>query len=283
MNIENLFNNQESKQKTREEQKKLLSLVSYLNTKPLIYGMEKNIVDHNFILQKDVPSVCASRLMEGEVDIGIIPSIEYARSKGSWRIIPEIALASKQTVKSVCLFFKKDIKDINTVALDTSSRTSVALLKILLQEKYELIPNYIVMAPDLDEMLDKADAALVIGDKALHYNQQYPHLLDLGEEWFNLTGLPFVYAFWAGHELALSASDVDAIRRSKEEGVEKIEEIAREYAEGHPAEWPFYHDYLSKNMFYELGDPEKEGLAEFYKYAFYFGIIDYIPELHFYE
>jgi chorismate dehydratase len=283
MNIENLFNSHESKQKTKEEKKKLLSLVSYLNTKPLVYGMEKLIVDHNFILQKDVPSVCASRLVEGEVDIGIIPSIEYANSRGNWRIIPDIALVSRQAVRSVCLFFKKDIKDIKTVALDTSSRTSSALLKILLQEKYELIPNYIVMAPDLKEMLKKADAALVIGDKALHYNADYPHLLDLGEEWYSLTGLPFVYAFWAGHELAISGKDVQAITESKQLGVQKIDEIARDYARNHPRNEEFYYNYLTKNIFYEFADEEKEGLSEFYKYAFYFGLIDYIPELHFYE
>jgi len=283
MDLENLFSSKSTNEKTREANKKLLSLVSYLNTKPLIYGIEKQLVKHEFTIQKDVPSVCATRLKEGEVDVGIIPSIEYAHNKGDLRIVPDIALVSKQSVQSVNLFFKKDLKDIKTIALDTSSRTSVALLKIILREKYEILPEYIIMAPDMNEMLKRADAALIIGDKALHYHNENPQHLDLGEEWFSLTGLPFVYAIWVGYELALSESDISAIKESKELGVKNTKEIAREYAKANPCDWTFYNDYLTKNIFYDFGEEEQEGLLEFYKYAFYFGLIDYIPELNFYE
>ncbi|MBN2707867.1 MAG: menaquinone biosynthesis protein [Calditrichaceae bacterium] len=285
MDINELFNAKPA-EKTIEPSKpgqRILSLVSFLNAKPLVYGLEKRIVQHDFILQKDVPSVCAQRLKEGEVDLGIIPSIEYAQSKGSWKIIPDLCISSKGAVKSVNLFFKKDLQDLNVIALDTSSRTSVALLKIILKEKFQIEPEYMFMAPDLNEMFKKADAALIIGDRALHYQAENPSHLDLGEEWYDLTGLPFVFALWAGHELSINKDDLEIVRQSYQAGKENLEEIAREFASVHPLAWDAYYDYLCKNVVYTFGEDEKEGLMEFYRYAFYFGLIKHIPELLFYE
>jgi len=280
MDINNFFGKpeqQDVKQKTRT-----MSLVSYLNTKPLVYGLENNLVEHHFSLQKDVPSVCAQRLLEGEVELGIVPSIEYARAKGSWKIIPDLSIASQRAVKSVCLFFNKNMSKIDTIALDTSSRTSVALLKIILQERYEQTPEFIFMAPDLDEMLAAADAALIIGDKALHYSVKHTNFIDLGEEWSDMTGLPFVYAFWAGNELQLNEKDVKAVLESYQEGSQNIEKIAREFGKTQPMTWDFYYDYLTQNISYSFAEEEKAGLLEFYRYAFYFGLIEHIPDLHFY-
>lgn len=262
---------------------KNVSYVSYLNTKPLVYGLEKGLVKHEFNMQKDVPSVCAERLLQGEVEMGLVPSIEYARSKGAWKIVPNLAIASNGPVASVALFFNQDVKRIRKVALDTSSRTSVALLKILLMEKFEIEPEFVVMPPNLEEMLKKADAALVIGDKALHYQAEVPNHLDLGEEWTDMTGLPFVYAFWAAHDLSLTNEEVEILQKSYEIGSQNIEKISREYAVGKPQDWSFYRDYLTKNIVYKFGEDEKAGLMEFYHYAFYLGLIDHIPELHFYE
>ncbi len=262
---------------------KNVSYVSYLNSRPLVYGLEKGLVKHDFNLQKDVPSVCAERLLQGEVEMGLVPSIEYARSKGTWKIVPELCIAYNGPVRSVALFFNQDIKRIRTIALDTSSRTSVVLLKILLIEKFEIEPEFITMAPNLDDMLKRADAALIIGDKALHYQAQVPNHLDLGEEWTDMTGLPFVYAFWAGHELSLTHTEVDIMQQSYQLGAQNLTKIAREYAVGKSFDWHFYNDYLTKHIFYQFGEDEKAGLMEFFHYAFYLGLIEHIPELHFYE
>ncbi len=283
MDINQFFGSRQSDQtSTTQVQEKVISLVSYLNTKPLVYGLEKYLVKHDFVLQKDVPSVCARRLLEGEVDLGIIPSIEYARSKGAWEIVPELCIASRGAVKSVNLFFKKDLRDLRKIAVDTSSRTSVALLKILLRERYELEPELIAMPPDLERMLEQTDAALVIGDRALYYQQSHPFFLDLGEEWFDMTGLPFVYAFWAGHELSLSEEDVKTLQESYRIGAQHIKEICSDYAKDASQAPSFYQDYLERHIHYQFGEEEKQGLKEFYHYAFFFGIIEYIPELHFY-
>ncbi|NOX88819.1 MAG: menaquinone biosynthesis protein [Calditrichaeota bacterium] len=287
MEISNLFGHSQSQSSGDEAptqfKVKNVSIVSYLNTKPLVYGLEKGLVNHDFNLQKDVPSVCAQRLLQGEVEMGLVPSVEYAHSKGAWKIVPDLCIASKKAVKSVALFFNRDIRTINRIALDTSSRTSVALLKILLREKYEIEPEFVVMPPNMEEMLKRADAALIIGDKALHYQAVSPAHIDLGEEWYDLTGLPFVYAFWAGHELSITRNETEAMKKSYEIGAQNIEKISKEYSVGQPQDWEFYYDYLTQNIYYKLGDEEKEGLKEFYHYAFYLGLIDHIPELHFYE
>jgi len=280
MDINNFFGKpeqQDVKQKTRT-----ISLVSYLNTKPLVYGLENNTVEHHFSLQKDVPSVCAQRLLEGEVELGIVPSIEYARAKGSWKIIPDLSIASQGAVKSVCLFFNTNMSRIGKIALDTSSRTSAALLKIILQERYELTPEFILLPPDLDTMLEAADAALIIGDKALQYSTEHTNYLDLGEEWSDMTGLPFVFAFWAGNELQMQEKDVKVIQESYQTGSQNIEKITRDFAKAHPMSWDFYYDYLTSNISYSFAEDEKAGLMEFYRYAFYFGLIEHIPDLHFY-
>lgn len=282
MDISQLFSGATSPQIQIDTSTRQVSLDSYLQTKPLVYGLEKNLVKHNFILQKDAPSVCAQRLQQGEVELGLIPSIEYANGKGAWKVVPGLCIASRGAAKSVALFFSNDLSKIRTIALDISSRSSVALLKILMQEKYEIDPDYLVMPPELNEMLQRADAALIIGDRALNYQKQNSHYLDLGEEWFDMTGLPFVYAFWAGHELALKAADVLAIQESYRLGAENIEEISRAFAAVQSNGWEFYRDYLTKNISYRFGEQEKEGLSEFYRYAFYFGLIDHIPDLHFF-
>jgi len=283
MDINNLFgSSKENDSQNLVVKEKTLSLVSYLNTKPLVYGLEKSLIKHSFTLQKDVPSICARRLLEDEVAVGIIPSIEYARAKGGLKIIPDLSIASREEVKSVELFFNKDIKNISTIAVDTSSRTSVALLKILLQEKYELAPEYKPMVPDLNTMLQEADAALIIGDKALHYQAEQPNKLDLASEWYDLTGLPFVFAFWAGTESGLSMEDVEAIHESYKLGAKNIDNISREFAKNQPYDWQFYADYLNTNISYQFSDEEKDAVLEFYRYAFYYGLIEFIPELHFY-
>ncbi len=283
MDINELFTLKSSKTVSTNQQKKKVSVVNYLNAKPLVYGLEENLINHNFILQKDVPSICAQNLKDGKTELAVIPSVEYAHGKGDWKIVPDICIASYTAVKSAGLFFNKGVKDIKTIAVDSGSTTSVALLKILMNEKYESSPQYIFMEPNLDEMLKKADAALIIGDKALHYQAGFSSHLDLGDEWFDLTGLPFVYFFWAGNKSSLTSDDVKIIKESHKTGHENLKNIAASYAVNQKFDQRFYYDYLTKNMSYSFGVEEKEGLLEFYKYAFFLGLIEHIPELHFFE
>jgi chorismate dehydratase len=266
-----------------------VSAVQYLNAKPIVYGLENNLVSHRFELNYDIPSACSAKLNDQEVDLALIPSIEYSRIRGRrlLSIVPDIAIASRQEVKSVELFFNRNLSTISKIAVDTGSRTSVALLQIVLREKYDIEAEFMPMPPDMDAMLKQADAALIIGDTALEHFDSMDNHLDLGEEWLDLTdGLPFVFAFWAGAPDALTCDDVRALSRSRDAGLENLSEIAKRHADsknGNAQSYEFYVNYLRDNIQFHLGKEELEGLKEYYSYCYYYGLIDEIPELQFFN
>ena len=254
-----------------------LGVVSYLNAEPLVYGLDR---EPGFRLERDLPSRVAQRLHAGEVDLGMIPSIEYAF--GDYGIVPGVAIGSRGPVRSVNLFHPGPLAEVRRVALDTSSRTSVALTKVLLHERLGRDPEYIAMPPSLPDMLKVADAALLIGDPALNFEGEAPRL-DLGEEWERVTGKPFVYAFWAGPLGVVSTGEVRRLQGALGQGVASVEAIARSY-NGHGSSHGSAaqnESYLRKNIVYGLGDAEVEGLREFYRRAHALGLIPRLPEIRF--
>jgi chorismate dehydratase len=252
-----------------------LGAVSYLNAEPAVHGLD---ADPGFRLERDVPSRVARRLHAGEVDLGIIPSVEYCF--GPYAIVPGCAIASRGAVRSVCLFHHGPLERVRRVALDTSSRTSVALAKVLLRERLGRSPQYVPMAPNLVDMLAVADAALLIGDPALDAEDRAPRL-DLGEEWFRTTGLPFVFAFWAGRPGAVNPAGVRRLQAALAAGRQAFGEIARRQAGGHEARAAVYEEYLRSNIVYELGEAEVAGLREFYRRALALSLVPAVPELRF--
>ena len=156
----------------------------------------------------------------------------------------------------------------------------MALVKILLRERLGRDPHYVPMGPGLVDMLAVADAALLIGDPALDHEGDAARL-DLGEEWTRLTGLPFVYAFWAGRPGAVTPSGVRRMQQSLAHGVAHVEEIAARYARGVPGRAERYRDYLRENIVFELGEEEQAGLREFYRRAHALSLIPAVPELRF--
>jgi len=252
-----------------------LGVVPYLNVEPIVHGLR---ADPRFEVVRDVPSRVAERLHAGEIDLGMIPSVEYAR--GDYAIVPGIAIASRGAVRSVELLHRRPVGQLRRVALDTSSRTSAALLRILLRERLEHDPEYVDMAPDPAAMLETADAALVIGDTALFYEGPAARL-DLGEAWHALTGLPFVFAFWAGRIGSVEGGDLERLQRSLREGRQRLREIAASYngfGAGHAVE---SEAYLRDCIVYDFGEDEQAGLREFYRRAHRLGLIARRPELRF--
>jgi chorismate dehydratase len=253
-----------------------LGAVSYLNAEPHVFGLD---ADPGFRVERDVPARIARRLHAGEVELGIIPSVEYAF--GHYAIVPGCAIASRGRVRSVCLFHRGPLERVRRVALDTSSRTSVALAKILLQERLGPPgPQYVPMAPSLVDMLAVADAALLIGDPALDLEDRAPHL-DLGEEWLRLTGLPFVFAFWAGRPGAVNPAGVRRLQEALAAGRKALGDVARSHAKGDETRAAAYESYLRSNIVYELGEPEVAGLREFYRRAHALSLLPAVPELRF--
>ncbi len=257
-----------------------LGAVGYLNARPLVYGLERQ---PRFDLRYDIPSECARLLHGHAIDVGLIPSIEYLRGPEPYAFVPGPAVTSRGPVASVAIYTRIEPKEIRTIAMDTSSRTSVALSTVLLRRVFGARPEAVPMAPDLDAMLARADAALIIGDNALFLNPQ-PDIrkIDLGELWTETTGLPFVYAVWAGWRDALTAEDVRLLQRARDEGAADSDGVARAYYPDDPARQAVARRYLRDNIRYVLGPEELEGLRTFYRYAAEAGLAAEARELLFY-
>ena len=257
-----------------------LGAVDYLNARPLVYGLELH--SHRFSLRFDVPSKCAALLHERSIDVGMIPSIEYLRGHQSYRIVPDLGIISDGPVASVAMFTTKPMDRIRTIAADTSSRTSSGLLQVLCVEAFGIDAEFVPMAPQPDEMLRWCDAALLIGDTALFLDHSARGLtkIDLGEAWTQLTGLPFVWAFWAGRPDALSAEDVAELVAARNRGVVASDEIATEYCG--PARASLGQAYLRDNIRYGLGDREQAGLRHFFELALKHDVVEDTRELEWY-
>jgi chorismate dehydratase len=260
-----------------------LGSVSYLNARPLVVGLDRH---PRFDLRFDIPSRCAALLHEGSIDAGLIPSIEYLRAPGgprSYRIVSDVAIASFGPVASVALFTKRPMADVRSIALDTSSRTSVALTRVLCAHAFSIDPSLEPAGPDLSAMLDRCDAALLIGDRALLSDgRKDVDKIDLGETWTKLTGLPFVYAFWAGRPDGLTSEDVRILQEARDAGAAQPESVAREYFSD-PALQAIGAGYLRDNIKYHLGGPERAGLETFYQYAMELGLVPDAGGLRFYS
>ena len=259
--------------------------ISYLNTVPLMWNFDHGCraaeLRRQFEVDYTVPSNCAQMLAEGSADIGIIPTAAYATIPGL-RILPDVAIASKHAVRSILLISAKPIDEIRSVALDKSSRTSAALLKVLFRIQDRDVA-YFPEDPYLDIMLAKHDAALLIGDPALQVDPARYQVWDLGQQWRSLTGKPFVYAFWAARESAASEEELaqaaEAFRDSRDEGLQHIHEIARNWHVKLSLPEETLSRYLTHNIHYVLDSENLAGMQLFFRLAASYGILPAAPEL----
>lgn len=257
-----------------------LGAVSYLNTRPLVYGLER--YGDRFTVRFDVPAVCAALLHAGDIDVGLVPSIEYAA--GDYRLVPNVSIASHGAVASVALFSTRPVDRIRSIALDRSSRTSIALLRILCVDRFAIEPDFLTSEPDLESMLARADAALLIGDVALFADHERLGLqkTDLGQEWTEMSGLPFVYACWTGREGALNGDEVALLQEIKAAGESHIDDIARQEAPGDKQRAASIAHYLRHNIHYAFGEPERAALRLFFERAAALGVIPGVPAIRLY-
>ena len=244
--------------------------VSFLNTKPLIYPL---LDDSQFPgseaieLSLAVPSHLATELRNGDLDVGLIPIIEYFRADIAYKIIRGISICSRGPVLSIQLLSRVPIPAIRSVALDTSSRSSRALVQIVLAEKYKLHPEFHSCPPTINPQEADTDAVLLIGDAALRRLGATDYTLDLGAEWTTLTGLPFVYACWVARGEVELGEVPQTLLNAKECGIDKTPEIIQIESQRLGFPESLCRDYLTKHIFYELGDAEIAGLKKFYELA----------------
>ena len=244
-----------------------IAAVSFLNARPITYGLERGLGGDRFELSFELPSRCAELLERGEVDLGLIPSASYAAVSGEMRIVPGVAIAGFGPVRTVLLVGEVPWDEMRDIALDGASRSSAMLLRLLCRQR-GLAPRFRELPHD--EVLDAASGttgALVIGDAGFAAAARFPHAVDLGAAWRDATGLPFVYAVWAGRPGAVGHDDVAVLKQSLADGLAARADIARAWSEAHGGDPADYQRYLTDNIRYTLGAEELSGLAAFFDRA----------------
>jgi len=254
-----------------------------------MWDFEHGSAGADFDISYTVPSACAADLQSGAADIGIIPAAAYTTIP-NLVILPGVAIASRRAVQSILLVSKVPIEKIKTVALDTSSLTSVALTKVLFAKWWGGGRTFASISPNIEQMLEHHDAGLVIGDTALKVNRSQYFTYDLAEEWIRLTGKPFVFAFWAVRKDALQelASAIDlagVFQKSRDHGLtaDNLNKISQEWAPRLGLSEAGVHAYLTENIHYYLDPACIEGLQLFYRYAQECGALPAAPNLYFLE
>ena len=254
--------------------------IEYLTVRPLWQGLR----DHHdlFSLQFSVPSEVSSWLHSSEVDLALVSSIEYG---SDYRIVPGVAVTSLGSVASLSAFSSKPLTEAKSVALDTSSRTAAALMRILCAEWWDIEPEFVSMRPNLSSMLQRCDAALLIGDNTLFVDNVSMglHKSDLCDAWRGLTGLPFVFGFWAGRPDVLTPAHLQALRDSSQAGVTALDDIASTHYPDNETLAATSGEYLHKNIQYSFDDDCLASLQRFYSSASKLGIIQEAPTVLFYD
>lgn len=240
--------------------------MSFLNTVPLVWGMLHGEQRNLFELSFAIPSECADQLENGRADIGIVPAVELNRQR--LEILRGTGIASRGPVRSILLISKVPFSQVRSLAADSSSRTSVMLSRIILSRKYGVEPKLVRHRPDLPAMLQLCDAALIIGDPALLIDpaQLSYRVLDLGDEWTEMTGLPMVFAVWAARANSPAHAPAPFLA-SLRFGLDHLDAIVREYHAKVGISADLARAYLTRHIAFELGEPEYSGLSLFLKYA----------------
>jgi chorismate dehydratase len=258
--------------------------VSYLNAKPLCYRLME--FARGIALEVDLPSRLADRLGRGELDIALIPSVEYLRgAEAGYEILPGFAIAARGAVRSVKLFSRVPFERIERLALDDGSRTSQVLARVWLDARFGVRPRRIESLPmgvPIEE--STADAVLLIGDRAMKVADASFHaVVDLAEAWNELTGLPFVFALWVARSGVDLGDLPDALARSRSEGLRHADELARSWGPGLGLDATTCYDYLTRALSYDLGEPELAGLRRFARMAAALGLAPEGAELVFHR
>lgn len=257
-----------------------VAVVKYLNTRALVHKLDGR--SDLFDLEFDVPSRCATLLHDGVVDLAMLSAIEYLR-RSDYRVVPGVAVASNGPVNSVALYTTRQVRDIRSIALDSSSCTAVALLRILCAQWFGIEPEFVTMRPDLPAMLERCDAGLLIGDPALFASHDGVDKIDLGEQWTAMTGLPFVWCFWTGHRGRVQPEHVHALHAARDAGMSSLGAIAAAHRPGDAEQAAIVHAYLRDNLQFGLTDDGGKALERYFGAAADLGIVPETTPLHFFD
>ncbi len=224
-----------------------ISLVSYLNTLPFIYGLKHGEIKDEIEIQTDYPSQCAAKLKNDEVDIGLVP-VALLSELENYHIVSEFCIGSETYVDSVKLYSHVPLSQIQEIVLDYQSQTSVALVQILARNFWKIKPTFVPSVEGYENNIKKTTAAVVIGDRTFDMNGKFPYEYDLAYEWFKFTTLPFVFAVWVSKERITDEGFLLSFHESLAYGVNHIDEalLKSEHANANA------RDYLTNKISYFL-------------------------------
>ncbi len=247
-----------------------IGAVSYLNSKPLVEDLDELLPDADIRL--DYPSRLADDLAAGRIDVGLIPSVECFHKAG-YEVISDACVATHGPVLSVKLYFRTPPGDVRTLALDEGSRTSATLARIMLLERYGVDPQRVPLPIGQSVADTDVDAILLIGDRAMHTPAEpFNTVWDLGAEWLQWTGLPFVFAMWVARVDAADASVAERLNQARDRGVSRLTEIAQREAPHLGLDAESAEAYLRNNLFFRLRSAERSGLRLFQQLAVQTGL-----------
>lgn len=235
-----------------------ISAVSYLNTKPFLFGIEKVMNKNDIELSVDIPSECANKVINGRADVGLVPVAVLPLLKG-YRVITEFGIAANGKVASVLLFANCDLHNISEIMLDYQSRTSVELVKILAKEKWNISPEWTHATPGYEQEIGGSKAAVVIGDRSFHLKGHYKTEVDLAEEWKSLTGLPMVFAVWVAND-NVSNKFVHQLNEAFIYGIENTALVVKNLKDDCGINLSEYYTTYVK---YQIGKDEKKAIELF--------------------
>lgn len=250
-----------------------IGIVDFLNSRPLAWGFLRGDLTDQAQVSYHPPAVVADRMKAGELDVGLLPSIELLRIAGS-SLVPGPCVAATREVRSVLLVLRKPIEAVERLTLDINSRTSVALVQILLHDLWGVSPELIVRPPAMAGVEPGFDGALLIGDPALQIDREAYQIVDLAAAWRQLTGHPFVFAAWATRPGIFPEDVAPLLRRSLSIGLEDLDSIVQRAVLdlGLPA--ATLREYLSRNLHFEMGPDERRGLEDFWQRSTAAGILE---------
>lgn len=236
-----------------------VTAVSYLNTKPLLYGLVKSGLSEELDLRLDIPSVCASKLASGEADFGLIP-VAAIPEIATPHIISDYCIGAVGEVATVCIFSEVPLEQVTELYLDFHSRTSVELSKLLLKDYWRRSPALLPTTPGFEQKIGGTTAALIIGDRAMEHLGKHAFVYDLGEAWMAHTGLPFVFAAWVSNR-PLPPDFIEKFNAAMNLGIHSIPQLMLILPQQHPG---FdLEKYFTKNISYELDAGKRKALTLF--------------------
>ncbi len=236
-----------------------VAIVSYLNSKPFLYGMFLKELDQELELSLEIPAVLAQKLITQELDLGLVPVAAIPQIPNA-QVVSNFCIGTEGTVKTVCIYADCPLEEVETLYLDYHSRTSVALTKLLLREYWQISPQLITATPGYIQQIQGKTAGLVIGDRTMGLENQFAYVYDLGEAWLDLTGLPFVFAAWVSNK-TLPDSFLKRFNQALQTGVDRIPQVAQLFQSSHQRfdVLAYYQRYIS----YPLDDAKRKALDLF--------------------